>query len=71
MLGRCDDWEPNLLGTDYWEVELLEGEDNVEIARRFVDRFRPELRDILDDNHERARRRAELGMVSSTMHNAV
>lgn len=62
MQGRCNDGEPSLLGTSHWEVKLLEDKENVEIARRFTDRFRPEWRHIVEENHQRALRRAELGM---------
>lgn len=62
MLGRCDDGEPDLLDSRHWEVDLLDDESNIEIARRFTDRFRPEWRSIVEENHIRRQRRAELGM---------
>lgn len=62
MLGRCDDGEPDLRFSRHWEIKLLEDEKNFEIARRFTDRFRPEWRYIVEENHKRAQRRAELGM---------
>jgi len=62
MLGRCDDGESELWYSRHWEIELLDDESNLEIARRFTDRFRPEWRDILEEKHRRRQRRAELGM---------
>jgi len=62
MQGRCDDWEPVLLGTDFWEAKLLKDTDNVGAAKRFTDRFHPEWRDILENNHREAQRRVELGL---------
>lgn len=62
MLGRCDDGESDLLSFRRWEVKLLDDESNIEIARRFTDRFRPEWRSIVEENHIRRQRRAELGM---------
>jgi hypothetical protein len=62
MQGRCGDWEPVLLGTDFWEAKLLEDTDNIEIARRFTDRFHPEWRSVLEENHRKAQRRLELGL---------
>jgi hypothetical protein len=62
MLGRCDDGEPDLLHSRHWEVKLLDDESNIEIARRFTDRFRPEWRHIIEENHRMRQRRAELGM---------
>jgi hypothetical protein len=61
MQGRCDggndlDWR----GSDHWETQLLKDERNVDIARRFTDRFRPEWRHIVEETHLRAQRRAQL-----------
>jgi hypothetical protein len=68
MLGRCDDDKPELLRSRHWEVKLLDDEKNIEVARRFTDRFRPEWRHILEDNHRRAQRRAELGISATGTH---
>jgi hypothetical protein len=62
MLGRCDDGESELLYSSHWEVQLLDDESNLEIARQFTDRFRPEWRDIVEENHRKRQRRIELGM---------
>lgn len=61
MLGRCDDGEPYLLETRHWEVKLLDDESNIEITRRFADRFRPEWRHVVEENYRR-QRWAELGI---------
>jgi hypothetical protein len=63
MQGRCDDWIPYLLYRDRWEAALVIDQNNVEIARRFADRFHPEWRSIVDANHARAERMAELRML--------
>jgi hypothetical protein len=55
MQGSCDDWEPSLLGTDTWEVRLIEDGSNIEAAKRFTERFRPEWRGIVDENEKRAK----------------
>jgi hypothetical protein len=63
--GRCDDWEPELLGTNHWEARLIEDESNIETAKRFTERFRPEWRGIVDENEKRAKlgTRLEIGPV--------
>jgi hypothetical protein len=67
MQGRCDDYDgtdwsgsEDLMDSDHWEARLLKDERNVDIARRFTDRFRPEWRAIVEENHSRAERRAQL-----------
>jgi hypothetical protein len=67
MQGRCDsdnslDWSDSddWRDSDHWEAQLLKDEHNVDIARRFTDRFRPHWRGIVEENHLRAQRRAEL-----------
>lgn len=67
MLGRCDDGEPDLLSSRHWEVKLLDDESNVEIARRFTDRFRPKWRHIVEENRGRRQRQAELGISAASM----
>jgi hypothetical protein len=63
MQGRCDDWEPSLLGTNHCEVRLIEDESNIEAAKSFIERFRPEWRGIVDENEKRAKlgTRLEIG----------
>lgn len=56
MQGRCDDREPELLATDYWEARLLGDMHNVKIARRFIGRFRPEWRGNLEERHRKDQR---------------
>jgi hypothetical protein len=67
MQGRCDgdndpDWSDSdgWRESDNWEAQLLKDERNVDIARRFTDRFRPQWRGIVEENHLKAQRRAEL-----------
>jgi hypothetical protein len=67
MQGRCDgdndpDWSDSdgWRESDHWEAQLLKDERNVDIARRFTDRFRPQWRGIVEENHLKAQRRAEL-----------
>lgn len=55
MQGRCDEWEPNLLSTNHWEAQLIEEEQKMETARKFVERFHPEWRHIVDRTHMRAK----------------
>jgi hypothetical protein len=62
MLGQCDDGEISLLSSRYWEVELLDDESNIETARRFTNRFRPEWRPVIEENRRRRQRCAELGI---------
>lgn len=61
MLGLCGGAKPNLVDTDHWEAQLLTDEGNLEIARRFIARFRPEWKEILERNHMEAQWRTELG----------
>jgi hypothetical protein len=61
MQGRCGgDDDPDWSDTDHWEAQLLKDERNVDTARRFTDRFRPQWRDIVEAHHSRAQRRAQL-----------
>ena len=62
MQGRCDDWVPDLLYKNRWEVELLKDASKVDVARKFADRFRPVWRSIVDATHTRAQRRLDLSM---------
>lgn len=62
MQGRCDDWIPDLLYKNRWEVELLRDASRVDVARKFADRFRPVWRSIVDATHTRAQRRLDLSM---------
>ena len=61
MQGRCDDWEPSLLDPHRWQAGLLEDEGNVNIARRFADRFYPEWRSVVDENYMKVRRGMMIG----------
>jgi hypothetical protein len=51
-----------LLGTDHWEVRLIEDGSNIEAAKRFTERFRPEWRGIVDENEKRAKLGTRLGI---------
>jgi hypothetical protein len=62
MLGRCGDGESGILCYTPWILELLDDKINLDTARRFTDRLRPEWRDIVEENHRKRQRRAELGM---------
>jgi hypothetical protein len=55
MQGRCDEWEPDLLSTNHWEAQLIEDEQKMETARKFVERFHSEWRHIIDRTHMRAK----------------
>jgi hypothetical protein len=68
MQGRCDDWEPSLLGTSHWEARLIEDGSNMESARKFTERFRPEWRGIIDENERGAKlgTKLEIGPVMRT-----
>jgi hypothetical protein len=65
MQGRCDDWVPDLLYKNRWEVELLKDQSKVDIARKFADRFRPLWRSIVDATNMRAQRRSDTRMFQS------
>lgn len=62
MRGLCGEENSSLVHGDHWEAQLLRDENNIEIARRFTKRFRPEWIEILAQNHARARQRAEIGI---------
>ena len=62
MQGRCGDGQADLLGTDHWEIALLGDDSNMEIAKPFMARFRPEWVSIVEDNARKAQRRVELGI---------
>jgi hypothetical protein len=65
MQGRCEDWVPDLLYKNRWEVELLKDPNKVDAARKFADRFRPLWRSIVDATQTRAQRRLDLRLAQS------